>query len=755
MESKAKPGKRVALISKFKFSSILSKTVIALLLLIVLIVGSFYTLINTTVTQRLQTASQSTEQLRLTKISTVMDAALAEQSRQMDEFLNGPDMLTLMAQPEQLSQESLDHILASAADLEGRGTVASRAYFYNEKNELFYLSDGTVLHREEMPDAVLLSACFSGTGDQLTFDGVDTELKRAGIRIFLIQHVSGQMPQGLLVVEIDQEKFLQRLSELLVADEQIFAYTSEGQPLFATLVQYPRVRIPQVEPGQLVTQSWGENTLYCHVSEKSGLCFLSVVADADIVPTLDALLVSSLPYLIVLLIITAVLALYLIFTIYRPIQDVLYAMVSGDQPEPAPEAGGNEFDFIKRAYTFSEDKNTRLTQLLAEVAPAVTDQLFHTLMAGDAAENEHIQATLESIGSPFQMEDRYVVLLINLTGDNQAVGGLEAGLNMQWLIHFGTTYWNSRTSAHFMKCSAVQCAGILSFPASMSVAQIKFALSTFEEMLRKQEEARPCIEEIAAGQVHAGITEVRTSFLEASEALNRRRYYHHAEEETESTIARPSGNSGYYVGRTRQILALALEGRGEEAALGISMVYELAQQGAQPADSLFQVIHSTAVDELVKNHLDIDSYGYEQVMGTAGTPEQRAKAMAEFLEAAISQLVGIAERNQNRHIESAKKYIADHYADSLLSLQDVSQHVGISRYYLSRLFSDQLGQGFVDYLSQYRIEKAKQLLTATDLSVAEVGYRVGFNSSQNFNRVFKKYVGSTPRQFSVAMTKGE
>jgi len=108
-----------------------------------------------------------------------------------------------------------------------------------------------------------------------------------------------------------------------------------------------------------------------------------------------------------------------------------------------------------------------------------------------------------------------------------------------------------------------------------------------------------------------------------------------------------------------------------------------------------------------------------------------------------------------RHIASARKYLAARYTDSNLSLEDVSNHVGISKYHLSRLFSKHLEQGFAEYLNQVRIKKAKEMLVETNLSVIEISFLVGFNSPQNFGRVFKKFAGTTPKEFSKARAKQE
>jgi len=63
------------------------------------------------------------------------------------------------------------------------------------------------------------------------------------------------------------------------------------------------------------------------------------------------------------------------------------------------------------------------------------------------------------------------------------------------------------------------------------------------------------------------------------------------------------------------------------------------------------------------------------------------------------------------------------------------------------LFAQHQGEGFVEYLNRFRVDKAKSLLQSTDLLIKEVGYKVGFNSTQNFNRVFKRWTGMTPQQY--------
>lgn len=99
-------------------------------------------------------------------------------------------------------------------------------------------------------------------------------------------------------------------------------------------------------------------------------------------------------------------------------------------------------------------------------------------------------------------------------------------------------------------------------------------------------------------------------------------------------------------------------------------------------------------------------------------------------------------------IKKAKEYIREHLSDKDLCLETVSDHVCLSKSYFCKLFSQQLGgAGFNSYLNRQRIEKAKQLLSNTDLKIFEISDAVGFSHARYFNKVFKQIVGLTPSEF--------
>jgi two-component system response regulator YesN len=76
----------------------------------------------------------------------------------------------------------------------------------------------------------------------------------------------------------------------------------------------------------------------------------------------------------------------------------------------------------------------------------------------------------------------------------------------------------------------------------------------------------------------------------------------------------------------------------------------------------------------------------------------------------------------------------------------------LNRSYLSQIFRKRTGMKFVDYLNQLRIEKAKELLTSTDLKMYQIAKRVGYDNPKYFFRIFKKKTGLTPEQYRKPAT---
>ena len=85
----------------------------------------------------------------------------------------------------------------------------------------------------------------------------------------------------------------------------------------------------------------------------------------------------------------------------------------------------------------------------------------------------------------------------------------------------------------------------------------------------------------------------------------------------------------------------------------------------------------------------------------------------------------------------------------------MAQAINISANYLSALFSQKMEVSFVEYLTQKRMNRAKQLLQRTNMRSSEIAYEVGYRDPRYFSFVFRKTQGCTPRAFRAGETEGE
>ena len=102
----------------------------------------------------------------------------------------------------------------------------------------------------------------------------------------------------------------------------------------------------------------------------------------------------------------------------------------------------------------------------------------------------------------------------------------------------------------------------------------------------------------------------------------------------------------------------------------------------------------------------------------------------------------------NAHIKKAVNYILLNYVNDISSA-DVAKAVNLNPVYFSTLFKETTGVTFINYLSNLRLERAKQLLMIESYSVSEVCYACGFNSSSNFLRAFRKKYNISPNQLKT------
>ena len=120
----------------------------------------------------------------------------------------------------------------------------------------------------------------------------------------------------------------------------------------------------------------------------------------------------------------------------------------------------------------------------------------------------------------------------------------------------------------------------------------------------------------------------------------------------------------------------------------------------------------------------------------------------------LNWLIGMLDRFDDQAlgkgaIREIQLYIRQHYSENI-TLNFLAEQFFLHPNYLSRLFKEKTGKNFVEYLTEVRMEKVKELLRSSDCKIIEICAMAGYDNPRYFSKVFKQYTGMTPKEYREA-----
>lgn len=129
--------------------------------------------------------------------------------------------------------------------------------------------------------------------------------------------------------------------------------------------------------------------------------------------------------------------------------------------------------------------------------------------------------------------------------------------------------------------------------------------------------------------------------------------------------------------------------------------------------------------------------------------EKTKEYLKNMIRAAMNLRDQISVKKYGSLIDDAKAYIEKNFDSEDISLNSVATHVNISSSHFSSIFSQEEGQTFIEYLTELRMNKAKELLMCSSLKSSEIGYAVGYKDPHYFSYLFKKTQNVTPKEYRM------
>ncbi|MBO9609970.1 MAG: response regulator [Paenibacillaceae bacterium] len=124
---------------------------------------------------------------------------------------------------------------------------------------------------------------------------------------------------------------------------------------------------------------------------------------------------------------------------------------------------------------------------------------------------------------------------------------------------------------------------------------------------------------------------------------------------------------------------------------------------------------------------------------------QLARIAREDVEASVRPLP--PEGGSRSVIRRARDYIEGRYADPDLSLAAIAGHLFLTPAYFSKLYKDETGESYIEFVTDMRLREAKRLLRETNVKIVKVGEAVGYRNAQYFCTLFKRSVGVSPADY--------
>ncbi|MBN2222165.1 MAG: helix-turn-helix domain-containing protein, partial [Vallitaleaceae bacterium] len=196
------------------------------------------------------------------------------------------------------------------------------------------------------------------------------------------------------------------------------------------------------------------------------------------------------------------------------------------------------------------------------------------------------------------------------------------------------------------------------------------------------------------------------------------------------------------------------EGNVEEVELIMQLIFgKLERDVEDDFDTLRNIvlefmvlIHATAN----RNNVSFELIGFHQYIQEVQAFDTVFEMKDYLVQKAKSVTKAIREDKETKvsaFIQEAMSYVDVHYKKDL-RLKEVAEEVSISPQYFSKVFKDELGYNFIDYLTKVRMEKAKLLLKDAKTSVKEICFEIGYNDPNYFSRLFKRLEGMSPTEFA-------
>lgn len=726
---------------------------------------------------RRQTAMLNLNRLKQTDES--MELILDGLRQNMAQIMWSNDFITCMINPNNLEPERDYRMNRQLFSIQSGSELIQNAFLYSPLSGKVYDSE-TIVSFEDSKYCPILTEHLTKLEQSTSSPDQEkawkerrrndtmtvTELIPFEDQLFLIQDLDIASCIGILIYEIDIPALTRTLGLSGTAEEtNIFVFDANGSPVFPQTLSYNGDHDWNLaQAGQFLTtenvqKMGGMQTagFYRYDSPDNGQIYLMPLDTKRLSVRMRDILPMYLIASLMFPALSIVFDYYITHFVYRPINRLMQLVAESAGHEK--QSGSTEIDFLENAFSDALDKQSQLKGVLSNIAPDIIDSMLKNLLIGKALEQKRVAEILEGVGNPIHLHDRYLILICQLTEPEERNGtDTELNLHLLSIRNAVEAARNSEYQLFDIRTDKMIVAVIMAFAPEYPVVHIKRECSRLSQSLLKLNETISYRLHTECGNIYQNIMDIRFAYKETLEKLQYQQYLESSAENTQETLPEDNHivNRRYFKERTKALTELTIHGNKEETEQLLDQILADMNHDGNDVNS-FRELAGIFLDELTERVISLPLSREDQELlesthvitelSGLNTREEISIRILQTARIAVGLLRTYNKKSSCKYVKLAKEYIAQNYADSNLSLNDVSEYIGISPSYLSDLFNEFGGEKFSACLALVRVEKAKQLLRTTNVTIKEIGFCCGFNSIQNFIRVFKKYTNQTPGNY--------
>lgn len=586
----------------------------------------------------------------------------------------------------------------------------------------------------------------------------------------LVHHIPGgsSEPFGALLLRLDSEKMSNMLKTLMpYNEEESFLFQDSGGLYFSAagtggespFVQALRDKIREQPSERSFFFDWQGITYTVSFGTFSRIASNWTYVSAAPVPsiTMPVLFISKLILMISTgaLVLAAALSWFASRRIYSPVKRLARHLSAGHPPEYNKE---DEFAIIEKRWSHLHEQSDEMRKRLSEQLPHVKESFLHQLMQGYyyAYSEDDLKRRMESF--KWEVHSKlFVVIYVQLTGIANGEGKFKFGdeglatfaavniisemAGLQFEQFNAVNFHNLKAALFIIAPDHEPLTGKLqAFSEELALA-FNQILMMHVTLVVSHSVSR--ITEIPAAFESARQMAAFCSFSSENQILN-----------MDSQPDIPKDEELQYPLALERELILAMQTGQEESTYQLleSFLAALSFEGAKEIDvqlgmlNLLGSIQHAVMESGIDTGRLFKGINMYESLSQIREPKLilewfQRKIVAPFLH----ELMQRTDFQMKRVTEQAMLYLQHYYMNDI-SPDSCAEHIGTTLFFLSKSFKQATGKHFMDYLTEVRMEKAKELLRDTDLLISDVAERAGFQHS-NFHRVFKKLEGKNPTQY--------